>query len=444
MLSIMQPMQSEVAVKPSAVEAMNGGGERAGGYIAGALVVVGVSLACMLGVIGLLFRPSADPGIRVWMLNHTPDQVAIINPFDGVVEKKFLVADGLKELAFSRDFDKAYIANVVDVSNRITVIDTTTYLEEEIIEVDGVPQGIGVFPDNRKLAVILGSKTDFMAGGFDVIDLYEQSKADPAKKKKLYRERGLALTHKIAVSDDGEKIYCIDAKKPLINIFSLSQKKKIGEVDLHGAPEEMLYPVAGRFYYVSVLQHLAIYQLDKITDQVVAAYIYELPDLERTFANGKLRHMAVGSKGRYLYGTCYEKKSVAIWDVGNPRYRVDWREVPTSDDGRMYRFQVPHYLPITRFRLKGGYNPNLRYTPGGQHLAVDPLDDYLFVVDEDGALYIYELRDVRRAEERLLNAPDPLPVHEPWKLVTDIEGDMRDLKVSRPAVRLAGKTGDGA
>src|SRR5687768_2006720 len=103
--------------------------------------------------------------MRVWLLNHQPDQALIVNPFNGQVEQKFLVADGLRELAFSRDYSRAYIASVVDVANRIKVLNTRSYLQEDNIDVDGIPQGIGVFPDDKKLAVILGSKTDFQAGG---------------------------------------------------------------------------------------------------------------------------------------------------------------------------------------------------------------------------------------------------------------------------------------
>lgn len=390
-----------------------------------------VLLVTALGIGGFLWlwlRPGVDSGVRVWLLNHTPDQCIIVNPVDGVVEKKFLVADGLRELAFSRDCTTAYVANVVDVSNRLTVLDTATYLDKEIIEVDGVPQGLGVFPDGRRLAVILGSKTDFMAGGFDILDLGEQSKADPRRKKRLYRERDLSLTHKIAISDDGDKIYCIDAKSSKVFIFSFAQKQKIGEVELHGAAEEFLYPQVGNYYYVSVLNHQAIYQIDKRTDQVTGAYIYQLQNPELPFNFGRLRFMAVDSEARYLYGTNFEGKTVAIWELGNPAHSIDWREVTydVNDEG-MYVFPVEYFLPVKRIKLKGGYDPSKSFVPGGHQVAVDPHDKFLFVVDEYGALYIYDM-DV-------INAAADMSTPEPRKIVSEIEGEMRDLKVSRPIVR---------
>jgi len=394
----------------------------------GTVLVIAVTALACLGFVALLLRPKVDSGIRVWLLNHTPDQCIIINPFDGVVEKKFLVADGLRELAFSRDYTTAYVANVVDISNRLTVIDTSTYLDKEIIEVDGVPQGIGVFPDGRRLAVILGSKTDFMAGGFDVIDLKQPSKADPKRKLRLYRERNLSLTHKIAISDDGDRIYCVDAKDSKIFIFSFSQKKLIGEVELHGAVEEMMYPLVGRYYYASVLTHQAIYQIDKLSDQVVAAYIYGQQDPTRAFNFDRLRYMAVDPDARYLYGTNFEGKTVAIWELGNPKYAISWHDVTYNPRVTgMYVFQVPYHLPLKRFKLKGGYNPTKSYVPGGQQLAVDPTNKNLFVVDEDGALYIYDIGTV-------LAAPD-MSAPEPRAIVSSIEGEMRDLKVSRPIIR---------
>ncbi|HES58559.1 MAG TPA: YncE family protein, partial [Firmicutes bacterium] len=294
-----------------------------GGYATGAVFVVVVTALCILLVTLMLLSNKQDTGIRVWVLNHAPDQVVIINPYNGQVASKFQVADGLKDLAFSRDFKKAYVGNVVDVTNKLTVLDTATYNKERTIEIDGVPQGIGVFPDNDKLAVITASKTNFMAGGFDVLDMNERSAADPTRQKRLYRERGLELTHKIAVGDDGDRIYCLDAKEPLVHVFSFKQESWIKDIYLHGAPEEMLYPPVGDYFYISVLQHRAIYQISKATDEIVGAFIYELHDLEWPMRNGRLRHMAVDSRGEYLVGTNYELKSVAIWRIGDPEFMYD-------------------------------------------------------------------------------------------------------------------------
>jgi hypothetical protein len=417
---------------------------RLGGLTPGGVLVVAVTALCIAAFFGLMLRPQTDTGIRVWMLNHTPDQVVIVSPFDGKVEKKFQVADGLRGLAFSRDGTKAYFYNVVDVSNRLTVKDTRTYLTEEVIEVDGVPQGIGVFPDNRKLAVILGSKTDFMAGGFDVIDLKQQSQADPKKKRRLYRERNLSLTHKIAVGDDGDKIYCVDAKSDKIHVFSFSQRKKIGEIDLHGAPEELLYPYVGNYYYVSVLQHRAIYQINKFTDSIEAVYIYDFFDPQKRWSGGKLRYMAVDSTARYLVATNLEEKTVAIWDLkSRDKNDVDWQDVPYYPEifESSYRFERTYYLPIQRFALLGGYDPNLTYVPGGQQVEIDPLDEYLVIVDDEGALYIYDWAEGLRTNWRNPGSTvrdDGLPIPKPREIVVDIADkttEIRDLAISQAAVR---------
>ena len=388
----------------------------------------------MLGVVLLLLRKNADPGIRVWLLNHQPDQAIIVNPFNGQLEQEFQVADGLRELQFSRDYKHAYIASVVDVSNRIKEIDTTSYLQEDNIDVDGIPQGIGVFPDDKKLAVILGSKTDFMAGGFDVIDLTQRSTSDPHRRRRIYRERELALTHKIAISDDGDRIYVIDAKKPLINVFSLKQKKRIGAVDLHGSPEEFLYPRTGDYYYVSVLQHLAVYQLSKQTDQITAAYVplAEGPQ-DPHWEHEKIRFLAVDKDAKYLFSSALRSQTVYVWQVGNPDHKIDWNQLAGQDKDALfvqntsYQLAKDQYLPMTSFVLKGGYNPNDKYTPGPERMAVDSLNQNFFVVDEDGALYVYNFDDVIHAQ--------PKSVLEPFHIVHSMEGEMRDLKVSRPVVR---------
>jgi hypothetical protein len=383
----------------------------------------------------MLLRKDADPGIRVWLLNHQPDQALIVNPFKGLVEQKFLVADGLRELAFSRDFKHAYVASVVDVSNRVKVIDTRSYLQEDKIDVDGIPQAIGVFPDDKKLAVILGSKTDFMAGGFDVLDLTQRSTVDPHRRKRLYRERDLSLTHKLHVGDDGDRIYVIDAKRPLVNIFSLKAKKQIGAIDLHGAPEEMVYPQVGDFYYVCVLQHQAIYQFDKETDQVVAAYVTEVMRPKERHIK-KIKFMCVDKDARYLFGTSFQSKTVYIWEIGNPDHKVDWPselaqdEDPDATLAELESFRhvtEEHYTPKTTFKMKGGYDANKNYLPEPTRVAVDSLNQNLFVLDADGALFLYNFNEAIDVEEGT--------TLEPYKIVPGTEGQMRDMKISEPAVK---------
>jgi len=436
------------------------------GYLFGSALVLFFTAACILTFIGLIFRPKTDNGVRVWILNHTPDQVVIVNPFAGQVEKTFLVADGLKGLTFSRDNSKAYIYNVVDVSNRLTVIDAKTYLEEEVIEVDGVPQGMGVFPDNDKLAVILGSKTDFMAGGFDVLDLENPSKADARKQARLYRERDMQLTHKIAVGDDGDRIYCIDAKSSNINIFSLLEKTRIDELDLMGAAEEMFYPRVGNYYYATVLQHNAIYQINKATDQIEAAYTHMFHNpLAGSF--GRLRHMAVTSDGRYLIAPVARPtgtKYVAIWDLKDrTKNATPGSMVPSYPDGVVFK-DITYYTPAKGFALKGGYNAAHNFIPTGKQVAIDPFDEYLLVADEYGALYIYDMLEVmdtkyestddlasynweqvaelEKQEQKTLTQViesrlKGLAVLEPHAIITEIADsttEIRDIKVAQPEV----------
>ena len=437
-----------------------------GGYLLGSILVLGLTAACILAFTGLVLRPKTDNDVRVWILNHTPDQVVIVNPSASKVEKKFLVADGLRGLTFSRDNSKAYIYNVVDVSNRLTVLDTQTYLEEEVIEVDGVPQGLGVFPDNDKLAVILGSKTDFMAGGFDVLDLKNKSKADPNKQARIYRERDMQLTHQIAVGDDGDRIYCIDAKSSNLNVFSLLEKRRFQEIDLMGSAEQMIYPRGGNYYYVSVLQHNAIYQINKQTDVIEAAYTYMLKNPLNNVNFGRLRYMAVDSNGRYLFAPVYRQngtKTVVIWDLKDrTRNAIPGNMVTPYDQAVVFK-DITYYTPVKGFRLKGGYNDNYGFTPSGDQVAVDPFDQYLFVVDDYGALYIYEMEDVlgtsyesiegligytaesaravedqtgKRISQVIEDKLKELEILEPYGLITELEDqttEIRDIKVAQPA-----------
>src|SRR5438105_2243228 len=117
------------------------------GYLAGAALVLGVTAACIGGFAALLLKPQSDPGVRVWLLNHAPDQIAVIDPYQGNTEAKFSVTDGLRGLSFTKDGKEAFVYGVVDVSNKLTEINTATYLKDDVLELDGIPQGIAVFPD---------------------------------------------------------------------------------------------------------------------------------------------------------------------------------------------------------------------------------------------------------------------------------------------------------
>jgi len=255
------------------------------------------------------------------------------------------------------------------------------------------------------------------------------------------RVRDLQRSHKIAVGDDGDRIYMIDAKDSQLFVYSFNQKSKLRNIDLQGAPEEFLYPTYGDYYYVSVLQHLTIYQISKRTDEVVAGYVYSDIDPRYPFRKAYLRNMDLDVSGRYLYGTCSERNAVAIWDIGNPEYSIVPNQFNTVPDDKPFPrlSEIPHYVPVTRFRTRATYRYD-NYIPQPKLIATDPLDEYVYVVDEYGALYIYDRREVFVRQPRSMSEPADIPVYEVDKerLVKDLANDtaeVRDIAVSRAAVR---------
>ena len=273
------------------------------------LVIVAIlGLLVVVAFIAAFVRVQTDRGIRLWMLNHGPDQLVVVNPDTGEVEKELLVADGLQQVVFNHSKDTAFVANVVDISNRVTLIDTRSYLKSEQITVDGVPQGLAVFPDDEHLAVISGSKTDFMAGGFDVLDLTQQSVADPQRKRAIYRERDLSLTAFIAVDEAGENVYCLDAKASYVFIFSMEERKLVRTVDIGAAPMGLLYPEYGDYFFVSSIKDKAITVLRKARDPQDVEIVGKVE-------HGRFRHMAISRDGSLLYAPVYELMEIAVIDV---------------------------------------------------------------------------------------------------------------------------------
>jgi|GEM_PF-2562653 len=271
-------------------------------------IVAILGLLIVVAFIAAFVRVQTDRGIRLWMLNHGPDQLVVVNPDTGEVEKELLVADGLQQVVFNHSKDTAFVANVVDISNRVTLIDTRSYLKSEQIIVDGVPQGLAVFPDDERLAVISGSKTDFMAGGFDVLDLTKQSAADPQRKRAIYRERDLSLTAFIAVDDAGENVYCLDAKASHVFIFNMEERKLVRTIDIGAAPMGLLYPEYGDHFFVSSIKDKAITVLKKAQNP-------QDVEIAGKVEYGRFRHMALSRDGKLLYAPVYELMEVAVIDV---------------------------------------------------------------------------------------------------------------------------------
>lgn len=272
------------------------------------VVIIIVAIAGIAVFAYIFLRPVPDRGIRLWLLNHAPDQLVVVNPDTGETEKELLIADGLKQFIFNHAKDTAYIANVVDVSNRITLVDTRSYLKKEQIIVDGVPQGLDIFPDDRYLAAIMGSKTDFMAGGFDVLDLHEPSQADPQRKRVTYRERGLTLTAVIAVDSTGENVICLDAKASNVFIFNVAEQKLARTIDLGAAPLGMLYPPEGGYFFVCSIKDQLVTVLTKNPDP-------QKIEIAAKIETGRVRDLALSTDGKTLFAPVYERKDIAVIDL---------------------------------------------------------------------------------------------------------------------------------
>ncbi len=274
------------------------------------LIVTIVGILFIVVFAAVFLRPPQDRGVRLWMLNHGPDQLIVINPDTGESDKEMLVADGLQQVIFNHRKDTAFVANVVDVSNRITLIDTRSYLKADQLIVEGVPQGLAIFPDDRYLAVIMGNKTDFMAGGFDVLDLQQASSADPTRKRVAYHERNLSLTAFIAVDEWGENIFCLDAKASELFIFSMSQKKLVRTIDIEAAPMGLLYPEQGDYFFVSSISNESIAVFNKAKDakdiNIVGRVVYK-----------RFRNMALSPDATTLYAPVMESKEVAVIEVAS-------------------------------------------------------------------------------------------------------------------------------
>jgi DNA-binding beta-propeller fold protein YncE len=264
---------------------------------------VGLAAAAVVGLV-LSSCMEPDKGVRVFLLNHAPDEVVVINPQTRQILNRFPVADGLTQIVFSHDGRNAYIANVVDVTNKVTVLDPDNLMKKEIIEVDGIPQGVDVFPDDKRLAIINAAKTDFQSGGFDVIDLTRQSPSDPSRKLVTYRERSLRLVNKLHVSADGLKIYCIDAKSDKIWVFDVAEKKLIKTIELATAPIDMYFPKNGPYFYSTSIKSQSLYVIDRKTDDVVRSVKY-----------GRFRYVVTSPDGLTVYAPMAEMRVIAVIDA---------------------------------------------------------------------------------------------------------------------------------
>ncbi|MEP0813540.1 MAG: YncE family protein [bacterium] len=261
-----------------------------------------------------------DRGVRLFLLNHTPDELVVVNAENGAIEKRQAIADGLRKLVFSSDGKYAYISNAVDVTNKVTVLDAHSFLKTEVIPVDGIPQDLAIFPNNRYLAVVNGARTDFMASGFDVIDLKEKSPSSPQRRMVLYRARDRKLVNSIRVSEDGKWVYVIDSKDSKVFRYDFEKRELKDSVEIDGAPIEMHFPKKGPYFFVSTIRRESVFVVDKDSFKIV-----------KRIKVGRCRQMASNEDGSILYIPLTETKDLAIVDVNAGR-AVKFPDLPFKSE----------------------------------------------------------------------------------------------------------------
>ncbi len=342
-----EPRNSPASSPPASTTAPNpAGGEQPDTrpYLWPRALTLIVVMALLVGSASIGLKPLPDKGVRVWLLNHTPDQVQVIDPQVWAQVAKFGVADGLRKIAFSADGRRAYIASVVDVTNRISIVDTRTFVKVDDIVTTGVPQGVAVMPANprrrelvvpdpqnpgreltlsvppypadRYLAYIPGSRTKFEAVGFDVLDLYKRNPTDPDRFRVACRIRDnrIDLLDDIQASPDGRYIYAVAAKSSKIYVYDfwkclLRLPQEPAVVDIGQAIMGLYIPKNGPYYYAAAIKSKMIYVIDRKTNKIVR-YLRHPDDFF-----GRFRNLVTDESGTIIYATVLERKELLEIDA---------------------------------------------------------------------------------------------------------------------------------
>ncbi|MCD6119244.1 hypothetical protein J7K50_05340 [bacterium] len=247
---------------------------------------------------------STDRGVRLFLLNHAPDELVVVNADNGQIEKRQAIADGLRQLVFSTDGKLAYISNAVDVTNKITVLDAHSFLIKERIEVDGIPQDLAIFPDNSRLIVVNGAKTDFMANGFDVYNLNQPAGSNKKSRAILYRAREMKLVEEVKIDNRTGLIYAIDSKNSKIWVYDFSRRELVDRIELNTAPIDMYFPPKGDYFFVSTIRREMIFVISRYSRKIV-----------KRINVGRCRQITSNEDGSILYVPLLEVKQLALIDV---------------------------------------------------------------------------------------------------------------------------------
>lgn len=265
---------------------------------------------------------------RIYILNHAPDELLIVNSKLAVVERRLPIADGLRQLVFSSDGRFAYITSLVDVVNKVSVLDTKNYsLRSFAVEI--IPEGVDMFPDNKRLVLIAGAKTNFESRGFDVVDLTKPDPRHPERQKVLYRERSLRLVSRVKVSEDGKYIYTTDARSSIISCFDVEKESLSWTADIKSAPSGWHFPNGKDFFLVSSLRDRRIYVLSRNGGKI----------LKFIPTRGIPRDLVTDREAELIYAPIAEDKNVAVIDVEAGKV-VD--QIPLGDESEIIAMS-PHY-----------------------------------------------------------------------------------------------------
>lgn len=274
---------------------------------------------------------SLDNHVRLFLLNHTPDECVVIQPQVQEIIDRFNVADGLVQMCFNYTGDKAYFANVVDITNKISVFNANTRQPEETIEVDGIPQGLIILPGDRFLAMISGSRADFMSGRIDVIDLASPNPADPSRRKVVWRasDPSLRLINAIAMAWEGRYAYCTDARQSIVYVLDLFARKIIKSIDIRQAAMGICIPPFSQWLFTTSIKSESLYIVNRYTMEI-----------ERVVSYGRFRKVAATYDGRIVFAPIAELFKVIIIEtetgniIGEVKLPKDCEQVQLSPDER--------------------------------------------------------------------------------------------------------------
>jgi DNA-binding beta-propeller fold protein YncE len=310
----------------------------------------------------ILSRPAMDLNVYYVLALNEDATISVVDPLFGYGSSKLLTMVFLKspgqDWALSPDSERLFVS--MPDSNRVAVVNTSSWKVETEIETGARPGRLGLQPDGQYLWVAYDGAGPSAASGVSVIDTHKLAKVADIATGKTGKDG-----HDIAFSDDSRVAFVTNEAEGTVSVIATGPTVKLRDVPVGSRPVSIAWSTQAKAAYVANAGDGAIVAVDGESPKPLAR-IASTPGLsEIRFAPG----------GRLAFVVHPNENAVHIVDAASNRLiqtadvEKDPDQVAFSDELAYVRHRGSETVLMIPLKTVGDPGRPVAVVdfPGGQH-----------------------------------------------------------------------------